>query len=307
MGPISPDAWQVLVRAAWTEDPVVDPSQELIDTAVVLAHRNEVAPLLVHAYADRLITEANALRAAVAAYHRNLVDACALLEDASVPTILIKALPMDEYIYSNFDLVVGEDGWDAAIAALDRWTTRTSAHPLERTKLLLYPAEGPAVHLHRSVAWFDVPVVATSELRARARRPDGSPCLLPCAADALQILVAHAAFQNLSLTLGELRTYRDLATAGNVAEAARLAREEGWARGFMHVTRAADRTIARLDALEPTALPAALPVLGSAAGGLEHAVHLARSGRLATALRELALRVPLIAAKRRAVYRAGRI
>ncbi len=307
MGLLHHDARQVLVRAAWTDDPVIDPGQERLDAALILAHHNEVAPVLVRAYPDRLVTQAEALRVTVAAYRRNLVDACALLEGASVPAILIKALPTDEYVYSNFDLVVGDDSWDAAIAALRRWTTRTSAHPLERTKLLLYPAAGPAVHLHRSVAWFDVPVIPTSELRARASRPEDSPCLLPHPADALQILVAHAAFQNLSLTLGELRTYRDLATPGNVAEAARLAREEGWARGFMHVTRAADRTMARLNALEATALPVSLPMLGSAVAGFEHALHLARSDRMITALREVALRVPLIVAKRRAAHRAGRV
>lgn len=299
-------AWELLVRVAWHGERAEDPDRAVLDRALRLARFNDVEPLLVDAYSARLARETRAIDAAVGLFQQNLAFACKRLDDAAVSAVLIKALPTDRYMYSNFDVVVGDDGWDAAVSCLAAWAPRTSAHPLERTKLLLYPVAGPAVHLHRSVAWFDVPIISTPQLRQRSTRPRGSPVNLPDGPDALRILLAHALFQNLSLSLGELLEYRALIENGTEAEARARARREGWVRGFDVATRTARQTIRSLDTLRPTPLPVGLPTLGSVVTGAEHAMHLATSGRRRLAVREVALRGPLIIAKRRAVARTRR-
>lgn len=299
------DAWSILVRATWGGNPVPDPDPVSLQAALVLARRNEVEGALVRAYPVQLADELSVLEAAVAGYRRNLAEACALLDAVGVRPILIKALPGEDFTYSNFDLVVGDDGWEASVEALTPWAVRRSVYPLERrTKLLLYPPSGPAVHLHRSVAWFDVPVVTTRDLRAMAGQPDGSPCLLPGPVDRLRILLAHAAFQNQALSLGELWTVRSLAAVASTREAGRRAASEGWGEGFDRTWVAARAAMARLDAGERQRLPVPLPMPAGIATGLEHARHLVATGTPLLALRELVLLVPLLAAKRRAALRA---
>ncbi len=296
--------WEIVVRACWLGRPAPDVSDAELAAAIRFARRNEVEADFVRRYASRLPEDLARIEETVTAYRRTLLEACARLGDAGVAPILIKALPEDDYTYSNFDIVVGDDGWDSAVAALDAWAESTSRHPLERgTKMLLYPPEGPAVHLHREVAWFDVPAVPTDRLRNEATPAAGIRCLSPSPADALEILVAHAVFQNLAFSLGELIAYRDLASDGVEREAAARARADGWARGFRSAARLAHGTMRRLDRLDPTRLPAPFPIAPSLVGGVEHALHLARTRRLAGSVRELALRAPLVAAKRRAVYR----
>ncbi len=258
------------------------------------------------AYPDRLAAELRALEAAVSDYRGNLARACELLDAAGVTPVLIKALPDDDFTYSNFDLVVGDDGWDRALEALSDWTTRRSVYPLERrTKMLLYPPSGPAVHLHRSVAWFDIPVVSTAGLRAGAIPAVGVRCLLPAPSDRLRILLAHAAFQNHALSLAELREVRALAPAGSPGEIVRRAGDEGWGRGFRTAWSAARLATVRLDAGDPPALPVPMPLGATAATAFEHAAHLARSGAPLLAARELVLLGPLLVAKRRAAARAA--
>ena len=169
--------------------------------------------------------------------------------------------------------------------------------------MLFYPSQGPAVHLHREVAWFDVPAIPTDELLRDAHRPTGSPCLLPSPIVALRILLAHAVFQNLALTLGDLRTFRVLAGEVDVAEAGSQAGREGWGRGFRDARRTVEWAIQRLDRLEAVPLPLPLSIPQSLLGGFEHALYLARAGSLPYAIREILLRPALVAAKRRRVHR----
>ena len=294
------ETWLTLVRAVWRADPIPDPGPQPLAAALRLARRNEVEGPFVRAYAARLPGALARLDGAVAAYRSNLATACRLLESAGVEPVLIKASPLDDVTYSNFDLVVGDDGWGPAVAALTPWVVRTSRYRLERaTKMLLYPPAGPAVHLHRAIAWFDVPAVTTDAVRARATRSEGSPCLLPHPVDAVRIQLAHAVFQNQSLSLGELRSIRDLLRPEVLGPARALAGREGWTRGFDDAARTSLRAVDRLDDLDPFRLPAPLSPLGELLAGLEHAAHLGRSGRPAIALRELALRLPLVAAKQR--------
>lgn len=297
-------AWEILVRTCWLGQAVAGVSDDELAATLRLARRNDVEAGVVRAYAARLPVELAALEKAVAGYRENLGESCRRLAEAGVRAILIKATPDEDFTYSNFDLVVGDDGWGRAVEALRSWVVRTSQYPLERgTKLLLYPATGPAVHLHREVAWFDIPAIPTAGLRAEAVAARGVDCLLPSQVDALRILVAHAAFQNLALSLGDLLAFRRLADEGTLADAMRSAELEGWGRGFRSAARTASQAMRRLDRLEATRLPAPLSLSDTLVGGVGHALHLAGTRRFAAAARELALRGPLVAAKRRAAYR----
>ena len=325
------DARPLLVRAVWGDDPLPDPPEPLLRAGLRSARRNDVEGAFVRAYQDRLAAELLDLESTVLAYRANLHDACRLLSRAGVTPILIKADPEEDFTYSNFDLVVGDDGWDRAVEALSSWATRRSSYPLERhTKLLLYPSSGPAVHLHRSVSWFDVPVIPTPDLRAGAVPAAGVECLLPAPIDRFRIVLAHAAFQNHSLSLGELRQLRALSGGGAVEAASARAGAEGWGRGFREAWSAAAEAIRRLDSRRldsrphattqplaargelpsaaptnagPPRLPVPLPLRATAVTALEHAAFLLRRGAPILAARELALLEPLLVAKRRAALR----
>ncbi|HYM83636.1 MAG TPA: hypothetical protein VEY67_05765 [Candidatus Dormibacteraeota bacterium] len=294
------DAWIVVVSAVWHGRPAVVADPGTLGDALTLARRNDVDGPFLRAYEERLPVERAEVEEAVARYRANLAMACGLLRAAGVAPILIKASPADDVTYSNFDLVVGDDGWDDAVRALRPWVVRVERYPLERgTKLLLYPPSGPAVHLHRSVGWFDVPAIPTEPIRARALVLDPGGPLVPAPVDALRIQLAHAVFQNQSLSLGELLAIRDRLGPATVTEARALAAAEGWPLGFDLATRTALAAVERLDALERCPLPAPLPIVAGVAAGVEHALHLARTGRAAIAARELLLRGPLVAAKQR--------
>jgi hypothetical protein len=293
-------ARQVLAAVAWADEPPPPVDDATLAAAVVLARRNQVEGRLAGAYPDRLAGELARVREATAAFRRNLGQAAGRLRAAGVTPVLIKADPAEAYVYTNFDLVVGDDGWPAAVAALAPWGARSSAYWLERDKLLVHPTGGPAAHLHRSVAWFEVPVVPTERLRARALPSGDGAWWLPAPVDALRITCAHALFQNLAFDLSELRSLRrQLADDDLVAAARAEAAAEGWRRGFEAAVTTAAQAIARLDRGWAVGLPVPLEVPASLAAGLEHAAHLAAHGRLGVAGRELALRGPLVAAKRR--------
>lgn len=274
-----------------------DAAAEVMDLAV----RNNVELRLARAYPDRFEDTLAQGSAQVAAFRLNLEVAAQRLNDAGVSPILIKADTEGDYTYSNFDLVLGDDGWDRALVALHGWAVTTSSHPLERTKLLLHPAHGPAAHLHRSVAWFDVPVMPTAELRARAVRGPG-PWLVPDPADRLRIYVAHAVFQNMAIDLSELLELRG-APAATLETARRRSASDGWGPAFDVAWSAAEQSMARLNAGEGVSLPTPLPVVGSLVAGWRHAFSLARRRERLLALRAFALRVPLVAAKRRRLTR----
>jgi hypothetical protein len=293
-------ARELLVAVAWTGGPAPAADDAILAAAVTLARRNQVEGRLAGAYPDRLAGELARVREATGAFERNLVAATRLLRAAGVTPVLIKADPAEAYVYTNFDLVVGDDGWPAALAALAPWGVRTSAYWLERDKLLVHPADGPAAHLHRSVAWFGIPVVPTDRLRERVRPAAGGGWRVPDAVAALRITCAHAVFQNLAFDLSELRGLRGPLADGDLVAAARAeAAAEGWRHGFEAAVATATTAIRRLDQGRPVPLPVPLGGLAGLAAGAEHAAHLAARGRLLLAGRELALRGPLAMAKRR--------
>lgn len=303
-GPHARRAREVVVSAVWRDAPPTEVDDATLGAALRLARRNLVEGHLARAYPHRLASEVRRVHEARAAFHRNLEEASGRLAAGGVQPILIKADASEDYLYGNFDLVVGEDAWSSAVQALLDWGERCSAHPAERHKILIHPANGPAAHLHRSVSWFDVPVVPTDRLRARAHRQDGASWWVPAPVDTFRILLAHAAFQNLALDLSELLQLRRLLDSTSVPASRNEAATEGWGVGFDRVLRAAVEGIRRLDAGESLKLPMPLSVVSSLWVGIEHASYLWRSRRKRIAAYEMALRPPLVLAKRgRAILR----
>ncbi len=279
------------------------------EAAFPVARRNRVVGAFARAWAPsdpRFAELALATDRHEAAFQRNLVEATSAIRAAGVTPVLIKADPADELAYGNFDLVVGDDGWDRSRSALRDWGVRLERHPLEPDKLIVHPADGPAAHLHRQVSWFGIPILDARSL-ADAARPferDGAAWLTPAPEHELLIAVAHAAFQNLAFDLAELRTIRRFLIADVEIPAQVHAVNGGWEQGFADALEVARREIRRLDAAEDVDLPVLLPVPVALRVALEHAGHLWRSGRRRTAIRELALRGPLTIAKRRAARRS---
>ncbi|MFE0698880.1 lipopolysaccharide biosynthesis protein [Streptomyces sp. NPDC058872] len=292
---------ELLVDAVW-RDRVRPAGDEELRGALVTARRNQVEGRLARAYPRQLAGTLGEVEDSTALFRRNLVAATERLRAAGIPTVLIKADLSGDYVYGNFDLVVPPGRLREAQEALEGWYAHRETYWLERTsKVLLQPPSGPAAHLHRSVSWFGVPVVPTERLFARAVPPeegDGCAWLTPCPPDRLRIWLAHALFQNLTLDLSELLALRPLLRPGVLAEAHREASLEGWGTSGREALATAVAAMARLDRGEPVPLPLPLPVRTSLRVGVEHARHLLGSGRVGPAVREAALRVPLVTAKK---------
>lgn len=271
--------------------------------ALELARRNRVDATFTRALEpifQDLTEEVRRVGEREAAFRSNLAEAAARIRRAGTTPVLIKADSARDLAYGNFDLVVGDDGWDRAVSALRGWGMREERHPLEPDKLIVHPPLGPAVHLHRRVSWFGVPVIDAHALAARARDDDSAPWIVPAPEHDLLIVVAHAAFQNLAFDLADLMEIRDLLRAGSALPAHVLAVDGGWPNGFRAALDVAREAIDALEREEDVALPVPLPARVSLATGLEHAWNLWRSGRREGAVREVALRGPLVLAKRRA-------
>jgi hypothetical protein len=285
----------VLVEAVWHGNrvPVDD---DVLAAALQLARRNQVQGPLARSYPAELQEVLASVQTATALFRRNLTEATLRLRNAGIRPVLIKADPDGDYVYTNFDLVVGEQ-FERAVRVLAGWFTRTSRHPLEPDKVLLHPPEGPAAHLHTDVSWFGVPVVRGGPLAGSAHETAGG-WLVPEASDELRIWLAHAAFQNLALDLSELIALRGLTQPDLVQHARAEAGREGWRRAFDEILRLAQDAITALDHGETPRLPVPLTTATSVAILREHSRHLLRTGHSSTAAREVALRPPLAVVKR---------
>ena len=290
----------VLTAAAWKQQALDDVDESTLHAAQGLARDNQVEGLLARCYPERLAVAAATVAARTAAFRTNLSQAAALLLDVDVQAILIKADPTEDYEYSNFDLVVGRDGWKRALAALEGVTRRATRDASEPNKLILHLAERPAIHLHAAVSWFNVPIIPLDKLRARATRKPGESWWTPDPVDSWRIIIAHAAFQNLAFDLRDLVELRKLLqTKAVMFEGLAQAKDEGWERGYWLMLESALRAMVRLDASSPAPLPVATPVVAATKVAVEHSSQLWRDGRRTAALREAALRPALIVAKRR--------
>jgi hypothetical protein len=285
----------VLAAAVWRDEasPVAD---DELAAALHEAQRNQVSGLLARAYPARLAEVHSAVAVATGWFRANLTEVTARLARAGIVPVLIKADPEGDYVYTNFDLVVG-DRWAAARRALAGWYVRTSGHPLEPDKVLLHPRAGPAAHLHRQVSWFGVPVISAATLAARATPTPGG-WYQPAEPDQLRIWLAHAVFQNLALDLSELLAIRGLLRPDVLAEADAQAHREGWRRAYRDALRTARTAIAGLDDGTVPRLPVPLRAATSIAAAREHVPYLLGTGQTSAAGREAALRGPLAVVKR---------
>jgi hypothetical protein len=288
----------LLTEVVWRAK-VPDATPAELERALALARRNQAEGRLALAYPRQLSHVLAEVRVADELLARNIQQVSGCLQQAGIPSVLIKSGEAGDYVHTDFDLVVARQHWDAAFTALAGWYVHRSTYWLERsTKTFLYPPVGPALHLHAAVSWFGVPVLPTKQLVTRANM-NGHGCLSPAPADRLRIWLAHALFQNLSLDLSELFAVRELLQPGVIKAAHGHADREGWRAGFDGALAAAEATINRLDLGLPVAVPMALPMPLSIRAGVEHARHLQRAGENAAAAREAALRIPLVVAKRR--------
>jgi hypothetical protein len=288
-------ATDVITATVWRGEAILVDDAVLADAASE-AERNQVQGLLARAYPRQLSGLLRSVEAATAEFRDNLAAATARLREAGVRPVLIKADVGSDYVYTNFDLVVGEQ-WDAAHGALTDWYVTTSGHPLEPDKMLLHPPSGPAAHLHRTVSWFGIPVVPADRLAARASPYPGG-WLQPAPADQLRIWLAHGVFQNLAFDLSELLAIRPLLQPDVVAEADEEAQREGWRAAFGVALRTVRHAVGRLDDGEGSPFPVPLPASASVAVAREHVRHLVRTGQSAAASREVVLRAPLAMVKR---------
>lgn len=197
----------LLTDTVWRGKPREATDAEL-QRALALARRNHVEGQLARAYPQRLARVLAEVRIAEELLTRNLSQVASRLGQAGVPAVLIKANPPGGCVANDFDLVVRDWQWDGVLTALAGWYVHSSRYWLERrSKALLYPPVGPALHLHGGVSWFGVPVLSTAGLLARSSGNSGG-CLTPAPADQLRIWLAHALFQELALNLSELFAVR---------------------------------------------------------------------------------------------------
>jgi hypothetical protein len=306
---------RVVLAAAWRRQPVREVDDDVLMSARALASRNLVEGPLLATYPERFPASVHRRMETLAdRYWTNLAEVGGRLTASGVSAVLIKsglevepsplvrreALAPAAVEYGDLDLVVGADGWDRSIASLRSWGELAAPHPLEPGKVMVLPRAGPGAHLHRRASWFGIPVIPTARLRSGARSEPGlHGLLLPGHADALRLWLGHAVFQNLAFDLSELLHVRALAIPETIGEAAREAAAEGWGLGFRHALGVAAAAIDRLDREEAVRLPVPLPALPSLAWGMEHGSHLLRTRQWSVALRELAQRPMLVAAKQR--------
>ncbi|MBN0048230.1 lipopolysaccharide biosynthesis protein [Streptomyces actuosus] len=290
---------RLLLDAVWRRDVRPAGDDELRD-ALRVARACRTEALLARAYPRQLAATVTEVEARDAVFRSTAREATQRLLTAGVPSVLIKADGPGEHLGGDFDVVVPDGQWAVAERALSGWCVRRERYWLERSsKVLLWPASGPAAHLHASVGWFGVPVMPNARLFARARAVQGDPWLEPCPADRLCIWLAHALFQNLSFELSELLAVRPLLRPEVVAESRREAGREGWGTAHSQALSTAVAAIGRLDRGETVTLPVPLPVPVSLRVAAEHTPRLLREKHLAGAVREAALRVPLCVAKTR--------
>jgi hypothetical protein len=297
---VTRDGRQLLVDAVWRSHAVPDVDQEVLQAALTPAYANGVQGRLARVYPGRLDAVVRETAARTDAFRGNLADSTQRLWSRGVRAVLIKAEPVGDCVYPNFDLVVPPHVWPVAVDVLRQWAQRRETYWLERsTKELFWPVRGPGAHLHSAVTWFGIDVVPAEQLYRESEQRQGQTWLTPCPEDQLRIWLAHALFQNLCFDLSELLALRALLGDDVVAVAGGRAVEEGWPKAFTAAVDLVRSSVARLDQGDVLPLPLPVPPELAVSVAVEHALHNGRTGRRGACVREIALRGPLLLAKRR--------
>lgn len=302
------DAASVMVEAVWRDRQLATASDHDVQQARILARRNLVEDWVIRAYWDRLPLAAGEAHGRFERWMSNLDELGAVLGAAGVSAVLIKSgleardqaddRPLAAVQYGDMDLVIGVADWDRALAAVRGWGRIEPAARLEPHKVMVRPGRGPAAHLHRDAEWFGIPVIPLRSLRAGAQ-PLTNGVVVPSVPVAMLVLIAHAIFQTLELTLSDLVELRRLLAAGAGIDQRLATDASGWDEA---ARRALDQALVAIEALDRgrlCPLPISLAGARSVVDGWRHARHLGRTGRPGIAVREALLRPCLVAAKYR--------
>lgn len=302
------DAASVMVEAVWRGRQLANASDHDVQQARILARRNLVEDWVIRAYWDRLPLAAGEARGRFERWRSNLDELGNLLGEAGVSAVLIKSglegrdqaddRPLAAVEYGDIDLVIGVVDWERALAAARAWGRIEGAARLEPHKVMVRPERGPAAHLHRDAEWFGIPAIALRSLRAGAE-PLANGVVVPSVQVAIAVLIAHAVFQTLELTLSDLVELRRLLAAGAGIDQRLATYASGWEDA---ARRALDQALVAIESLDRgrlCRLPISLAGARSVVDGWRHARHLGRTGRPGIAVREALLRPCLVAAKYR--------
>ena len=213
--------------------------------------------------------------------------------------MLIQVGTPGDHVDTSIDLLVPEQDWRRALAAVADWHVYGSTSRLERSSsALLYPSEGPGLHLHTGISWFGVPAFRTDRLLARARRTRRG-FLIPASPDYLRIWLAQALFQDLVLDLSGLLAVCELLSPAVITAARAEASREGWRADFDDALAAAGSAIDGLDRGLSVSLPVPLPLPQSLRTRADHAHHWHQRRRPGSVEQEAALQVMLSVGKKR--------
>ncbi len=271
-------AVSVLIDTVWRGTAPKATDAEL-HCALDLARRNRVEGRLARAYPAQLTGALAEARIAHELFVRNLSQVVGRLQRAGIRPMLIEVGKPGDHVDTSIDLVIREQGWSRALAALADWYLYDSTSQLEHsTSALLYPSDGPGLHLHTGISWFGAPVFPTDRLLSRARRTRHG-FLIPAGPDYLRIWLARALFQDLVLDLSGLLAICELLTPAVITAARAEASREGWRADFDDALAVAGSAIDRLDRGLPVSLPVRLPVSQSLRTRADHAHHWHQRGR----------------------------
>ena len=251
-------AMSLLIDAVW-RGTAREATEADLHQVLGLSRLNRVEGRLAHAYPEQLADVLAEVRVAGQLYTRNLHQAIDHLDHAAVLAVLIRDDMRGDHVHPSIDLVVSEQDWRGAVAALARWSEYCVLDEEERqTRALFHPITGPVVYLHTGPSWLGAPVLPASQLLARARR-NADGVREPGPADYLRIRVARAFYRDLALDLSLLLAVRNLMRPEVFTAARSRASREGWLASFDDVLAAATNAIADLDRGLQVSFPLPLP------------------------------------------------
>lgn len=250
----------LLVNSVWQRNTAAA-TQEELNQALALARRNRVEGRLAYAYPEQLLDVLAEVRHAYDQYKKNLDFTMQSFMRNGISAVSLEARPPSDHVLDTMDLIIPERDWHRALDVLSRQyvldsRSRYGAAPTA----LLRPPRGPVIRLHTSGSWFGVPALDAEKLLNGAYRSSNG-FLIPGPSEYLRILLACAAYRDMSLRMSDLLTLRSLLHADILTRARAAACSEGWSEGFEIALAAARAAIDHLDCGHPIELPIKLAVI----------------------------------------------